>query len=89
MTNQDFDAKLSRENDRQEKYTRAIEKHLCPICKKDTLLVDWSMALIQCDGCGISFEYRYNRGVIPYKTMLDNTTYLTSLALKELKDVNN
>lgn len=30
--------------------------------------VDVSMALIQCDNCGLCFEYRYNRGVVPYFT---------------------
>jgi len=30
--------------------------------------LDISMALIQCDKCGLCFEYRYNKGVIPYHT---------------------
>ena len=28
--------------------------------------LDISMALIACETCGMSFEYRYNQGVIPY-----------------------
>lgn len=31
-------------------------------------IIDVSMALITCNQCGMSFEYRYNRGVIPYHT---------------------
>jgi hypothetical protein len=30
--------------------------------------IDVSMALIQCDNCKLSFEYRYNKGIIPYHT---------------------
>jgi hypothetical protein len=30
--------------------------------------VDTSMALIYCPVCELSFEYRYNRGVVPYYT---------------------
>lgn len=30
--------------------------------------VDVSMALIHCPQCDMSFEYRYNRGVVPYYT---------------------
>ena len=30
--------------------------------------IDTSMALIVCDQCGLCFEYRYDRGVIPYHT---------------------
>ena len=30
--------------------------------------IDPSMALIYCPDCGLSFEYRYNRGTIPYFT---------------------
>jgi len=47
-----------------------IENTECPVCKKHNLSLDLSMALIQCEGCGISFEYRYDRGVIPYNTMI-------------------
>lgn len=42
----------------------------CPVCGVSGLIVDVSMALIQCDSCGISFEYRYDRGVIPFYTIL-------------------
>jgi len=31
-------------------------------------IIDFSMALIQCETCGMSFEYRYNQGIIPYHT---------------------
>lgn len=31
-------------------------------------ILDISMALITCDRCEMSFEYRYHRGVIPYFT---------------------
>jgi hypothetical protein len=30
--------------------------------------MDVSMALIQCNRCEMSFEYRYDKGVIPYYT---------------------
>lgn len=30
--------------------------------------IDISMGLIHCDTCGLSFEYRYDRGVVPYYT---------------------
>jgi len=29
---------------------------------------DVSMALIQCNNCGLCFEYRYGKGIIPYYT---------------------
>ena len=32
------------------------------------LYFDVSMALIQCDNCGFCFQYRYNKGIIPYHT---------------------
>ena len=44
----------------------------CPICKKQGLIVDMSMTLIQCDSCGIAFEYRYDRGVIPFHTIIES-----------------
>ena len=30
--------------------------------------IDVSMSLIHCPQCGLCFEYRYNKGVIPYFT---------------------
>ena len=30
--------------------------------------IDVSMALIHCNKCGLCFEYRYARGVVPYHT---------------------
>lgn len=29
-------------------------------------IIDTSMGLIYCPRCGLSFEYRYNRGTVPY-----------------------
>jgi hypothetical protein len=29
-------------------------------------IIDVSMALIYCSNCGLCFEYRYNRGILPY-----------------------
>ena len=46
----------------------------CPVCGKMCLVVDVSMALIQCDSCGIAFEYRYNQGVIPFHTIIESGT---------------
>lgn len=31
-------------------------------------IIDASMALIHCTNCGLSFEYRYFKGLIPYYT---------------------
>ena len=51
-----------------------VEGTNCPVCKERKLIVDVSMALIQCDGCGIAFEYRYDRGVIPFHTIIESGT---------------
>ena len=47
-----------------------VEEKDCPICGERKLIVDLSMSLIQCDSCGISFEYRYDRGIIPFHTII-------------------
>ena len=52
-----------------QKWVAITEATLCPVCKEHNLTVDISMRLIQCDGCGLSFEYRYDRGVIPFHTI--------------------
>ena len=44
----------------------------CPVCRNKTLIVDRSMALILCDSCGIAFEYRYDRGIIPFHTIIES-----------------
>ncbi|MBI9087383.1 MAG: hypothetical protein JEZ11_27585 [Desulfobacterales bacterium] len=31
-------------------------------------IIDSSMGLIYCEKCGLSFEYRYNKGLVPYHT---------------------
>jgi hypothetical protein len=31
-------------------------------------VLDTSMRLIYCPNCGLSFEYRYHRGIVPYHT---------------------
>jgi len=65
------DVDLSRGTINFKVWNEAIERKKCPICKEKKLIVDVSMALIQCEHCGISFEYRYNRGIIPYKTFVN------------------
>lgn len=65
-----LDKKLFSQNADWSKVRADIEDTECPVCKRHNLSLGMSMALIQCDGCGISFEYRYDRGVIPYNTMV-------------------
>ena len=51
-----------------------IREKDCPICGQKKLGTDVSMCLIQCEGCGIAFEYRYDRGVIPFHTIIESGT---------------
>ncbi len=53
---------------------RLVEGTGCPVCRELNLIVDRSMTLIQCDNCGIAFEYRYDRGVIPFHTIIESGT---------------
>ena len=59
---QDLDIELSK--------TLAYEDlpELAPCRCGGAASVDVSMRLISCEKCGMSFEYRYNRNVIPYFT---------------------
>lgn len=70
MNNQDKDVVMSRRGGATQEMIEQVEELPCPVCGEKKLIVDISMTLIQCDGCGICFEYRYNRGVIPYNTLL-------------------
>lgn len=63
MTDEDKDILLVRDNPWYENL-EPLKKCICG----GTPHFDISMALIQCDACGLSFEYRYNKGVIPYHT---------------------
>ena len=71
--NEDIRINTTADMDERDSLKIAVEKSECPVCHKEKLIVDISMALIQCDSCGISFEYRYRRGVIPYYTLLGST----------------
>lgn len=87
--NQDIRISLTADMDERDSIKDKVEQTDCPICRKSKLIVDISMALIQCDNCGISFEYRYRRGIIPYHTILFNKNSVLSeeQLLENIKDI--
>jgi ribosomal protein L37AE/L43A len=75
---EDVRINLTADIDERDSIKDKVEQTDCPICRKNKLVVDISMALIQCDNCGISFEYRYRRGTVPYHTILFNRSSVLS-----------